>query len=188
MAKRIRRSRLNGLLPTIGMILLASAVLRLGNGSAIAWAEMAQSTLVPASTTEPEDVSGLIIALKEREAAIDAREKDLARRLRAAEAAEETLRRKLETLAQAEASLSEKIRIAEVGGAEDVARLTDVYARMKPKQAAALFAEMEPDFAAGFLARMNADAAAAILAGMDPDAAYTISVVMAGRNVNDFGN
>ena len=66
---------------------------------------------------------------------------------------------------------------------KDVAQLTAVYAAMKPKEAAAVFEEMDPAFAAGFLGRMKPDAAAQIVAGLSPGKAYSISVILAGRNV-----
>lgn len=192
-AKRARaRRRLQGILPTIGMILLASGLFRLGQGASAAFAEEnGESALVSSEQTVPDayaDVPELIRALKAREASLDGRERDVAARMKAAEVAEAGIREKLALLEQAEASLRDKIRIAEAGTETDVSRLTDVYARMKPKNAAALFSEMEPSFAAGFLGRMNPEAAAAILAGMDPETAYTISVVLAGRGANEFKN
>ena len=98
--------------------------------------------------------------------------------------AETEIDRKMAALEEAEANLRATLALANGAAEEDLARLTDVYANMKPKQAAALFEEMDPNFAAGFLGRMRPDAAAAILAGLTPRAAYTISVVLAGRNAD----
>lgn len=190
--RRAIRRRLQGILPTIGMLLIASAIFRLGEGATAALAEATESPAPGHEThAEPDayaDVPELIRALKAREAALEEREKALLARLKAAEVAEASIRDKLAKLQAAEASLLEKITIAETGTQEDVDQLTQVYAQMKPKNAAALFSQMDPSFAAGFLARMNPEAAAAILAGMTPETAYTISVVLAGRNANQFEN
>lgn len=175
---------MGGLLNGIALLFVASALFRLGIDTSFAFAEAVSPKESSSPTSDEHDpgVLALVQKLKAREAELEARELDLLKRLKTAEAAEMAIRSKLEQLQTAEESLSRKIEIAAVGSDEDVARLTEVYARMKPKSAAALFSEMEPSFAAGFLGRMNPEAAAAILAGMEPDTAYTISVVLAGRN------
>lgn len=131
-----------------------------------------------------EDLMPLIEALNRREARVKQREEDLDVRLQALSLAEKEINKKLEELEAAERQLRETLALAQTAAEDDLTKLTDVYANMKPKQAAALFEEMDPEFAAGFLGRMKPDAAAAIMAGLTPGTAYTISVVLAGRNAN----
>ena len=66
---------------------------------------------------------------------------------------------------------------------KDVRHLATMYQQMKPKQAAAIFDKMAPSFAAGFLAQMEPEAAAAVMANMGADQAYSVSLLLAGRNV-----
>jgi flagellar motility protein MotE (MotC chaperone) len=103
---------------------------------------------------------------------------------RALRLAETKLDEKLEALAEAERRLRETNALADGAAAADLERLTRMYERMKPKEAAALFETMDPNFAAGFLGQMRPDAAAEILAGLSPQKAYTVSLVLAGRNMD----
>ncbi|CUH79128.1 MotE family protein [Tropicibacter naphthalenivorans] len=192
-----------GTLTAIGALLLASAAIRAATGAGEAFA----NEPAPNAAPEPEqhqaqadhaapaaeggqpmmadsDILPLIQALNARETRIKKRESDLEVRMQALSLAEQEIDRKLEALEQAEANLKATLAIAQTAAEDDLSRLTNVYANMKPKQAAALFEEMDPEFSAGFLGRMKPDAAAAIMAGLTPQAAYLISVVLAGRNAN----
>ncbi|WP_420327021.1 MotE family protein [Mameliella sp.] len=130
------------------------------------------------------DIKPLLEALDARESRLRKRESAIDVRMQALAVAEAEIERKMQALAAAEASLKQTLALARTAASDDVEKLTDVYANMKPKQAAALFEEMDPQFAAGFLARMRPDAAAAIMAGMTPQSAYLVSVVLAGRNAD----
>lgn len=184
-----RRGR--GALAAIGGLLIASAAVRIGTGATEAIAAQTleppaveSSDLPPETCTGEADIAPMLAALDKREARIAERETDLRTRIQALSVAETEIDRKMAALEEAEANLRATLALANGAAEEDLARLTDVYANMKPKQAAALFEEMDPNFAAGFLGRMRPDAAAAILAGLTPRAAYTISVVLAGRNAD----
>ena len=131
-----------------------------------------------------EDIIPLVEALNEREAAVRERELELSLRADVLRVSEEQARLKLAELEQAENDLRATIAVVSTAAEDDLTRLTDVYASMKPKQAAALFETMDPEFAAGFLGRMRPDAAAQIMAGLSPTAAYSVSVILAGRNAN----
>ncbi|WP_375259766.1 MotE family protein [Citreimonas sp.] len=192
------RRRTRGALATIGGLLIASAILRGLNGAGDAVALelpglMAQPDEAEAATdaTNPEvrvervaeaDIAPLLSALEEREARLKTRETALDMRMQALLVAETEIEEKLAALEAAEARLKETMTLSSTAAETDIVQLTDVYARMKPKDAASLFSEMDPEFAAGFLGRMRPDAAAAILAGLPPRVAYTISVIVAGRN------
>ncbi len=188
MTKRTsRKSR--GALALIGGLLVTSAVIRIGLQAGEAIASQPEPGVAPVAETQPplacetpEDYAEVIALMVTREERLDKTERDLEVRLKALEIAEQQVTARIAQLEATENKLRQTIASAKGAAEEDVSRLTEVYARMKPKQAAALFQEMDPQFAAGFLGRMAPDAAAAILAGMPPQAAYTISVVLAGRN------
>lgn len=133
--------------------------------------------------TDPE-LAAMMREFAERRADLETRAEHLALREATLRALDEQVRQSLARLADAERALSATMARAETAAESDIARLTAVYEKMKPKEAAELFGQMAPDFAAGFLARMRPDAAAAIMANLKPRSAYAISVVLAGRNAN----
>ncbi|WP_417740684.1 MotE family protein [Salipiger sp.] len=196
-APRTRRGM--GVLAVIGALLIASALARIGMqaGAALALENTepapeavamqdptmgAEAETASAGCPVASDIGPILEALKTREERVSKRESDLRARMQALSVAEAEIDRRMSAMEDAERRLRETLAIAKTAAEEDVAQLTQVYATMKPKQAAALFEEMEPDFAAGFLGRMRPDAAAAIMAGLSPQKAYTISVMLAGRN------
>ncbi|SLN57906.1 MgtE intracellular N domain protein [Roseivivax jejudonensis] len=185
-ATGVRRRRGRGALALIGGLLIASALLRAGGGvdRLTAWAEEGEPTAPTEAADPTPDAAALLDALDAREARIDARERDLLLRMQALRVAEEEIGERLQALEAAESKLRATLDVARTAAETDITQLTDVYARMKPKQAAALFEEMDPGFAAGFLARMDPEPAAAIMAGLTSDKAYLISVVLAGRNAD----
>ena len=195
-AKKRPSAGRRGALVLLSLLLVASAVLRIGTeaGPALAEArsgspaadghaagEMSDGTPMAMA---PEDLAPMIDALQARERALDQRELQSEDRMKALAIAERSVREKLDAMVAAEERLKGTLALAETATEDDIARLTSVYERMKPKQSAELFSQMEPEFAAGFLSRMKPEAAAGILAGMEPQVAYTISVVLAGRNAS----
>ena len=180
------RLRPRGTLAVIAVLLLASALVRLGDGvgqaMARANATVSSATENPAQCETPADLQRLLDEMSARESRIEEEEAALADRRAALALVDTQVARKLDQLAEAEDSLRRTLAIAETAAEDDIARLTRVYETMKPKQAAALFEQMDAQFAAGFLARMRPEAAAAIMTGLPPEAAHMLSVVLAGRN------
>lgn len=194
-SQKRKGGRNRGALAAIGGLLVASAIVRLSIGATEAMAQADDATVIPAVAEKTdegadelcvmdEDIIPLVEALNEREAAVRARELELSLRADVLRVSEEQARLKLAELEQAENDLRATIAVVSTAAEDDLTRLTDVYASMKPKQAAALFETMDPEFAAGFLGRMRPDAAAQIMAGLSPTAAYSVSVILAGRNAN----
>lgn len=171
-------------------LLASSGVLRLTLGLNEAWAVVQAAGPPPAlaaktcSASVPADGKflPLVEALKTREARVAAKEASVADRSRTLARAKQEVEAKLAELKAANHQLSQRLTLARGAAEGDVAKLTAMYANMKPKMAAAIFQKMAPDFAAGFLARMKPEAAALILSGLTPDKAYTVSVMLAGRN------
>lgn len=174
-----------GALVILALLLASSGALRLGSGVGAALArapDTGGSTVADAPMICPEPPLALAEALSAREAQVVAQEAALADRMAALALADQAIEQRLATLAAAESELSATLALANGAAEADLARLTEVYETMKPKDAAALFETMDPGFTSGFLGRMRPDAAAAVLAGMSPEAAYAVSAVLAGRN------
>lgn len=186
----IRRVRASALV-MISVLLIGSAVLRVGVQAqpslARVTADLGETMPESEQMAErpnpvPADLQLLVNALLDREQQLNRREVQIVDRMKALEIADEALERKLAALVEAEQRLSETLALADGASEGDLSRLTEVYQKMKPKDAAALFEEMAPEFAAGFLGRMRPDSAASILAGLSPKSAYSVSVILAGRN------
>ena len=182
-----------GALFWVALLLLSSAVLRLGfeAGAAIAREQVEPGTEMRDQELEAQNVlpgpteaelEKVLRVMQDREMALVTREKQIEDRMKALEIAEAAIEKKLAALVEAESALRDTVALADGASEQDLSRLTAVYDKMKPKEAAALFEAMDPTFAAGFLARMKPESAAGILSKVDPDAAYTISVILAGRN------
>ena len=184
-----------GSLSVIATLLIGSAALRIAAGGSEAWArqdeffqDRSEETAVEAQAaaqacTTDDDYSAMIEAFSRRETRLNEREAAIEARMQALVQAEHDISGQLAELRTAENELSRTLQFADQAAERDVGKLVTVYETMKPKDAAALFEEMEPQFAAGFLARMQPESAAGVLAGLSPEAAYTISVVLAGRNI-----
>lgn len=191
MTRRVRKRRVRGTrgaLVLVAGLLIASALLRMGEDAGRVWARGTESAEIPADAAKtPEcstddDLRAMLTRFQTREADIQAREGAMAERGQALKLAGRRIEEKLARLQSAEEELRQTLALADTAAQDDIDRLTKVYENMKPKQAAALFEEMNPEFAAGFLGRMRPEAAAGIMAGLSPQAAHTFSVVMAGRN------
>ncbi|MEO0398793.1 MAG: hypothetical protein AAF224_05145 [Pseudomonadota bacterium] len=153
-------------------------------GGAVAPMNAAASLQIP-PRKEPGDFVGLAELIKERSAEIERRIAELDEREQVLMAAEVRINEKLVELEAARASLAEKAARVDAASGEDIKALASMYANMKPQQAGQIFNAMEPTFAAGFLTAIRSEAAAAILASMDPQKAYAVSVIIAGRNVQN---
>ncbi|WP_323763767.1 hypothetical protein [Marinovum sp.] len=193
--KRGRRPG-RGALSIIAVLLLGSALLRVGMQASVAIAreaspaELAQSLPGPDPLVEPQtcesdpDLLPLLEAMETREERLRVREERMTMRMRALQVADARISEKLTELKASEQALRATIALADEAAESDLTRLTTVYENMKPKDAAALFETMDPEFAAGFLGRMRPDAAAGIMTGLTPQTAYMVSVVLAGRNAD----
>ena len=196
-ARRGLPKRRFGALFWVAVLLLGSAAVRIGLDVGPALAREANAAVKGHEPAQPEhgreaesghpaptdsNLDALFRELQSREAAVRLRETQIEDRMKALQIAEQTVDQKLAALQDAEEALSKTLSMADGASEADLTRLTAVYEKMKPKEAAPLFETMDPAFAAGFLARMKPEAAAGILARLSPQAAYTVSVILAGRN------
>ncbi len=181
-----RRAR-GGVLTIISLLMVGSAIIRIGLEAGPALARGAEPNMAsPVGGERKEanaaDLQLLLTELLRREKTLNQRESTILDRERALDIADQAIETRLTMLEDAENALRETVAIAEKAAENDLTQLTDVYQSMKPKDAAALFETMDAVFAAGFLSRMPPEAAAEVMAGLSPEAAYSISVIMAGRN------
>jgi flagellar motility protein MotE (MotC chaperone) len=185
-------------LATVAVLLVLSSVVRIGLGATTALAkaeERAHAATMPTagpdagqdrpqSLPEQPPTNALLQALRAREAAIAEREAKLAEDMENLQKMQGEVAEKITQLQTAEQALRETMALAESAADKDLTHLVAMYEAMKPKDAAELFETMQPEFAAGFMGRMQPAAAAGILAGLSPAAAYSISVILAGRNMS----
>lgn len=184
-----------GALFWVSTLLFSSAILRLGMeaGPAIAreavdLGKAAEEVKLPSlpqnETVDQVELHRVLKALQAREKALAEREKQLEDRVQAMKIADTAIEEKLAALEAAERSLSATLALADGASENDLAQLTTVYEKMKPKESAALFETMDPAFAAGFLARMRPESAAGIMAKLSPEAGYRVSAILAGRHTS----
>lgn len=179
-----------GTISVIVGLFLASGLIRLVEIAPALAEEMvaepphAVSADAPHMADAAPDVPALLAAIQEREAQLAEREAYIDRRQQTLAVAEQRIRDQMDALTEAEEKLAATLSLADNATEEDVARLTEVYQRMKPAEAAGIFETMDIQFAAGFFSRMRPESSAAIMANLPAELAYSISVVMAGRNAN----
>ncbi|GIX15509.1 MAG: hypothetical protein KatS3mg118_3468 [Paracoccaceae bacterium] len=179
-------------LALVAACFLASVALRIADPGGAVAEEIRAVASHPAAPTAParpeagcvppEGTEALLAAIRDREAQLEARARELDARAQVLEVARAKLDEQMAALADAERRLNETLALADKAAEQDIKRLVAVYEAMKPAAAAQIFATMDVDFAAGFLARMKPDIAGAILAGIPAERAYAISATLAGRN------
>ncbi len=124
----------------------------------------------------------LLLAIKERSKALDARTVRVEDRIRVLEIIEKRVEERLTELQKNKDALSSLVAFADEAAEQDIALLSKMYEQMKPKKAGEIFNKMDPTFAAGFLTEMNSESAALILTNMSTDKAYETSMIIASRN------
>lgn len=151
-----------------------------------------EEELVPAAyipDESPAPVSGKVCftgeaaeALARDQEAFDDRVADIQEQELSLQARRIDLERRAEELQALQRTLENRWKQMSAEADEDVEHLAQMYAAMKPDQAAPIFNQMDPGFAAGFLRLMQSDQAGMILASMDASKAYVISVKLASLN------
>lgn len=185
-----RRPHLGSTTSIIAALLVTSAAIRLAGGTATAIA-LEVDGLMERTTEYPQSDLGygaaqideILLDLEQRKALLEKKEGELEWRRKRLEELKQEAESRMEQLVNVQQDLEGMMSVARTAAEKDVTQLVSVYERMKPKDAAKVFQKMPPSFAAGFLARMQPETAANIVASLEPESAYSISVVMAGRNI-----
>jgi flagellar motility protein MotE (MotC chaperone) len=181
-ARPARKAAALGGVALIALCFLASALIRLGDvGMALAQDAVA-ALPAAAAGCEPSDPDGLLDAIRAREAQLEAEAARIAERQQSLNVAEAKLAEQLAAFETARAGLEATLALAEDAAENDIARMTAVYERMKPGDAARIVGRMDISFASGLVARMKPESAAEVLTAMEPDAAYAITLTIASRN------
>ncbi len=183
MTRKVARAPRGALVLLVACFFLSSAF-RLVDLAPAAAQQVAAPTSQADAVGGAADTDALLAAIREREAVLNAREKEIEERLAFLAIVEEQYEQQRAELVAAEERLSRTLALAETAAEEDLTRLTAIYENVKPKQAAVIFDSMDTKFAAGVLGRMTPQAAGDILTLMDADKAYAISVILAARNMN----
>jgi flagellar motility protein MotE (MotC chaperone) len=181
-ARPPRQAAAIGGVALIAFCFAASALLRLGDFG-MALAQDAVGAL-PAGVAgcEPADPDGLLAAIRTREAQLAAEADRIAERQQTLHVAETKLAEQLASFEAARAGLEATLALAEDAAENDIARLTTVYERMKPEEAARILGRMDIAFASGLVARMKPEIAAEVLTRMESDSAYAITLTIASRH------
>lgn len=174
----------------VGLIVLcfvASAALRLhDSGFALAQelGEMANplEQVADALPGPSADTDALLASIREREAQLAAEQARLADRAQTLNVAEAKLAEQLAAFETAQTKLEATLALADSAAERDIERMTIVYEKMDPGNAAKIFERMDVSFAAGILVRMKPEIAAEVLTGMTADAAYAVTLTIASRN------
>lgn len=174
----------------IASLLVTSAIIRLSGGTAAAIALEVDNLMERAPAYPQPDIGQgstqideILLDLERRKAVLLKQESEMERRRIALEELKKDAETRMEQLVEAQQELEGTMSVARTAAEKDVSQLVSVYESMKPKDAAKVFQKMPPKFAAGFLARMQPETAANIVASLEPESAYSISVVLAGRNI-----
>lgn len=179
MAAGAKRAVVGGV-SLIVLCFLGSAALRLGESGQALAQELAAAAETAAPEAGPNDA--LLAALRAREAELDAREQTMANRSQALGVAEAKLAEQLAAFEKAQTQLQSTLASADKAAEKDIDRMTTVYEKMKPADAARILDKMDVTFAAGLLARMRPEIAAQVMASMAPETAYAVTVTVASRN------
>jgi flagellar motility protein MotE (MotC chaperone) len=168
----------------IVLCFLGSAAMRLTeSGAALAESRATQvQEQKDGGALENGEADRLLLALRDREAQLDAEAAQLADRAQALSVAETKLAEQLEAFETARQQLEATLAQADKAAERDIERMTAVYESMKPEEAARIFERMEVSFAAGLLARMRPEITADVLTSMEPDSAYAVTLTIASRN------
>ncbi|MEE2878112.1 MAG: hypothetical protein VX593_03820 [Pseudomonadota bacterium] len=151
-------------------------------------ADALQASYVPADTDAADAVDKICLtgetaeALAKDQEALDVRVEAIQEQELSLQARKIDLDQRAEELQALQKTLEDRWRQMSAEADQDVEHLAQMYAAMKPDQAAPIFNQMDPGFAAGFLRLMQSDQAGMILASMDSSKAYIVSVKLASLN------
>ena len=156
-------------------ILLCS--LALGAGFGLASRAEAPAVTEPTRSPSSDDpgVRALLDELDRRSRELDLRERALDERAEHVEALEARVEERLQELEQISATVERRIQAWEEGQSDKVRRLAKIYGAMKPQQAAQLIEGLDVGLATQIVARMKEKQSAAVLAYVSEDRALAMS-------------
>lgn len=151
------------------IFIIAAIVLMVGGGAVLHALDQQ-----PSKAITPDDVA-TALGLKEKEAAIAAKEAELAKRERLQDQIQKELDEKLARLAAMQAELKDQLTAIKGAQSQEFTNLIKIYSTMSASKVAPLLDSMEdPDVVKIFRA-MKADQVAKIIPKMKQDKAVTVS-------------
>jgi flagellar motility protein MotE (MotC chaperone) len=133
----------------------------------------------PLDMTEAE--IKLLQQLAERRQELDARAETLDRRESLVQAAEKRLSDKVGEMERLRSEIEDLLVKYDEQETQQLARLVNIYEKMKPKDAARIFEDLDQDVLLKVVERMNERKTAPILAEMRPDKAQQLTIELAER-------
>ncbi len=134
----------------------------------------------PSTTVNPSEVI-VLSALRQRAAALDAREAELNRKQALVDASERSLTTQIAGLQAVENRLNALSQNQSNANEARWQALVATYSAMDPQAAAGIFDGLDPSVLLPVLTRMNSRKSAPILADMSPDKARQATELMAGQ-------
>lgn len=138
----------------------------------------------PASAGRSAADERILQHLGDRRAELDAREAALSTREAVLAAAEARLEARLAEIAEGERRLEALAAAGAVEVEREIARLSDAYERMKPRDAARIFEALESDLLGEVAAGMRTQSLAAVLGEMDAASAKALTELLAMRRAD----
>lgn len=166
-----------------GLLLARGATLQEGLGRPAAAQAPAASAPAPQPDAAPDEVQAaeraLLLTLRERRLALDAREADLSGREVLLLAAERRIAARIEELAALQRQLEEETAAQDARAEERLRQLVRLYEAMRPRDASVIFNDLDMEVLLPVLVRMREARAAPILAAMQPDRARQATTELA---------
>ncbi len=136
--------------------------------------------LLPASGSRANELdeanmTRLLNDVREREIALERREREVGEREQSVDAIEAQLSERLAELEEIRKAIESRIREWEGQDPERIKKLSKLYAEMPPEAAAPLLEKLDPDLATSIVTGMKSKDGAAVLAVMTRDDAVDVS-------------
>jgi flagellar motility protein MotE (MotC chaperone) len=117
----------------------------------------------------------LLQQLTERRETLDAREREIERRIALLAAAEQRIDRKVNDLKNLQTTIENLLKQHKTEEDAKMASLVRLYENMKPKEAARIFEQLDMEVLLKVVERMNERKLAPVMAGMNPDRAKQVT-------------
>ncbi len=124
--------------------------------------------------------SSVYKALKDKQGALEKKERDLARLEEDLQLQRVEIEKQLLELKEMRRTISSKLDSKVIADQESVDKLVGVYSNMKPQNAATIISQLDEQLAVKVLGKMKPQNAAAVLNFMEPQKAQTLSEKYAG--------
>lgn len=130
----------------------------------------------------PRSEMAVLESLAERRKALEAREREIDLRENLIKAAEKKVEQRIAELKALQSKIDGAVKAEDDARDAELARLVQMYARMKPKEAAPVFNRLDLEVLTKLAKRMKPSEMSAILAQMEPEAAERLTLELARQS------